>query len=334
MATDFFRAGAIKCYLPTKENNVTVPSLATLTYAASAFAWDENLNRDVRSDLDTTATYQVILCLRGLDATNKGYATAVGSPGSGLINVTSGQGILITVGTSAWPANANYASAVEVWLKKNSGNFQLHSLYPVDTVNNWATLITTECTVDAITETSTTLQTTATDSILKNRSPKGISFGLAVGITEDGVTVEDTAEQIAYRPDTSTNYNLAVTRGMTVSFSILNNNQEEIVKARAGEYRKFTTGGFTFEISNMVYQAATTVATGNVPFRMIYPVDEHKAFEEVWMYGFLQENQTGGTQNWGKQNPPKVDYRFETINQDGTLQNVHAVVRKIRYASS
>lgn len=332
MSVRHFRSGAIRVYLPKVEKSITTPNFNLITPLVSAITVDDELLRDVRDKVSSSANYQILLAPHTLGQTVKGYVSGQASAGSGVITgITSSQGILISVAASSWAANSNYLAGVQVWLKKGNDNFKLHSIVPIDTANLWQTVVVTDCTVDAISKTATVLQSTTADDDLgpAGRLGYGVSFTLA-GISQDGVNVDDSVEQINYRPDTSTNYFLAITRGMTVSFSLLNNSQKDIVNANAGEYVKWTDGQAEIKQALMNYQSSSAIATGNVPLRLIYPVDENKALEELYMYATVAENQTGSQSNWGKQNPPVTSYTYSTINMDGLLQAVHAVCRRIR----
>ena len=334
MATVSYRSGAIKVYLPNDRPDITSNPLTTLAFSASAQAWVDANNNDRCSNLDTTATYQIILTGVWHDPTNLGLGITAGSPGSGLVTVTSSQGIAIVVAPGAWPANYSYASGIGVWIDKNGANqFKLHSIIPPDTSNTWATMIIAEAGTDAIVKTSDFLQGTSTDSDFPKRTGlTGVDFTL-VGTTQGGVTLEDTTEQISYKPDTSTNYALAITRGLKITFSVLNNNLSDFIKARAGEYVKFTSGINTYEIGLRNYQAAGAVATGNRPIKLLFPIDSHRASELLYAYASIKENQSGGSSLWDKENPPVLDYTIETINQDTVLQGVFSTASRVIYAT-
>lgn len=332
MATKTYRSGAIRVYLPSDVPSITSNALSTLVYTASAEAWVDRNNNDRRSNLDTSAEYQIILTGVWHDPTNNGLGITAGSPGSGLITVTSSQGIRISVAPGAWPANYSYASGIAVWIDKNGADqFKLHSILPPDTSNTWATMVITEPGDDAIVRTAAFLQGTDTDSTFPKRTGlTGVSFDI-VGDTQGGITLEDTTDQINYRPDLSTDYALAITRGLRITFSVLNNNLSDFIKARAGEYSKFTVGSSTYEIGLRNYQAAGAIATGNRPVRLIFPIDSHKAAEVLYAYASLKENQSGGSTVFGKTDPPVLDYTIETVNQDTVLQGVFTTASRIVY---
>ena len=75
----------------------TLPSLSGLTFTASGHTYTKrNLNGAKRA-LDTSATYQVILTLLGMDDTNNGYTVGYASPSSGDLTISAGQGIIVTI---------------------------------------------------------------------------------------------------------------------------------------------------------------------------------------------------------------------------------------------
>lgn len=333
MASRTYRQGAVQVYLPIDQPDITSSSLGTLAYTASAEAWTDANNNDIRGNLDTTATYQVILSALWHDPTNLGYGMVQASPGSGILSVTSGQGIRLSVAPGAWPANYSYASFITVWLKKNSGDFKLHSLYAPDTSNTWATMIITEAAEGAITKTSAFLQSTSTDEDYPKRTGlTGVAFQLA-GISTGGVQIAEEAAQVQYSPDNSSDYQIATNRGFTLTFSTLNNNLSDIIKARAGEYAKFNVSGTTYEIGLRTFQTGSAIATGNRPVKVVWPIDNHKAAEVLYMAAALKENQTGGTMNTTKTDPMTLDYVIQTVNNDTTLVNVHCTSSRILYTA-
>lgn len=304
-----------------------MPLACTITFDPTT------LNNDRRNNLEASAEYQFLFEIMGEDSTRKGYTVTAGSQASGIASVTTpaSQGVLLTIAASAWSgvSNASRAQGLQVWMKKGSGNYQLHSIVPIDTTNTFQTVIFTEPTVDALTKTIAVLQGGASDEDLGSRVALGGDMSLT-GTTQGGVTIEDSTDEIQYSPDTSTDFALAVTRGMTVTFSTLNNNMYDIARARAAEYVRWTDGGVDYQQSNRVYQAAGAIATGNAPLRLIYPIDENKAVEDLWMYASLTQNQSGGSTVWGKESPPVIDWTFSTINMDSLLQNVPAVCSRTR----
>lgn len=315
----------------------TIPSFASLVFSASTTSVTSAnyLINDRRQQLDQTATYYVCLVPMGHDPTNQGYAVTVASPGSGPLQPSLGSPFIkIEVSSAAWPANTNYCSGIQVWVKKNSSDFYLHSIIPPDTsISTWSTVILTDVQTDAISEPYSTLSDSAvTDSILVKRTGiTGTAFVPIGTLEEPGLALEDTAEQIQYRPSTATSYNLAVTRGLKVSFSILQNNPQNFVAGSAGEWVRYTdSGGKTSEITLRAYQSSGAINTGNWPLKLLFPINQNKAIETLYMYASVRQNQTGGTSNWGKGEPPTIQYVFETINADTLLQGVHAVSSTIR----
>lgn len=334
MATVTYRSGALQVFLPSDRPDITSNGLNTLVMTASAEDYVTANNNDRCSNLDTTATYRCIITGVWHDPTNLGLGITAGSPATGYMSPTSGQGLLLSVNPGAWPSNYAYASGIAIWVEKNaSDQFKLHSIVAPDTSNVWSTMVFCEPGTDAITRTSAFLLGVTTDSTFPKRTGLvGCEFN-KVGETQGGVTLEDTAEQIQYRPDLSTNYSLAITRGLKITFSTLNNALSDFIKARAGEYVKFTNGANTYEIGLRNYQAAGAVSTGNRPIKILFPIDSHKAVEEMYAYASLKENQSGGTSSWGKENPPVLDYTIETINQDTALQGVFSTASRILYAT-
>lgn len=339
MAQYKFRAGAIKVYLPTDTNN-TIASCDALSFTAASAEQTDFLNNDGRTLLGVADTYRVILTLAGRDTTNGGITHTRSSAASSAVIVGPSatnfpKGILISVAAGAWPTNFAESYGVGIWLKKNSGNYKLAEYGMIDADNDWRHMISFDAQIDALARTETFLtaaiSTANQDTEVGDRTPKGMTHSLA-GITEDGVNVEDTAELIQYRPDTSTNYSRAISRGMTVTFSVENNDMKDIISARAGEYSKFTSTN-VFEQGKMVLQGSSASATGVRPVKYTYPVDTFGTIEEVWLLAAIRQNQTGGSTNFGKQNPPLINYTIETVNDDACLQNTHVCLRRKRRSS-
>lgn len=334
MSAKVYRSGAVVVYLPKDEPTIASSPLTSLVFAASAAAWTDANNNDRRSNLDTSASYQIIVSALWHDPVNLGYGMVGGSPGSGFITVTSGQGIQVTIQPGAFPANYAYASGIMLWMSKNGSPFYLHSIYPPNVTTAWSAMIITEPQVDAINKTSAFLQsTTATDGDYPSRSGFwGTSF-VRAGDSTNGVTLENTTEELQYKPDLSTSYQLAITRGLKISFDVLNDGISDFVKSTAGEYVKFTSGANTYETALRVYQSASAVSTGNRVCQVIFPIDSHKAAEVLYLFAAIKEIQAPSSSNWGKESPPTLHYEIDTINQDTTLQNVHAVSSRIIYAT-
>ena len=339
MAQYNFRAGAIKVYLPEDTNN-TIASCDALVFAAASAEQTDFLNNDGRALLGVADSYKIILTLAGRDTTNGGITHTRSSAASSAVVVGPSatnypKGILLSVAAGAWPTNFAEAYGVGIWIQKNSGNYKLAEYGMIDQDNVWRHMVLFDAQIDALARSESFLTSAITtanqDTEVGDRTPKGMVHRL-VGITEDGVNIEDTAEQIQYRPDTSTNYARAISRGMTITFSVENNDMRDIISARAGEYSKFTSG-VTFEQGKMSLQGASAIATGVRPVKLTYPVDTFKTVEEVWMLAAIRQNQTGGTTNFGKQNPPLINYTIETVNDDACLQALHTTMRRKRRSS-
>lgn len=337
MSTTFYRSGAVLPYIPYEVPSKTIPSFASLSISASTVLVEQqffNIN-DRRGQLDQTATYQVCLMPMGHNPTSQGFAATVASPASGFLQPTSLLPFIrIEVNTISWPADVDYSAGIMIWLKKNSGNFYLHSILPPDSTQTiWSTVLLTDVQTDAISEPYSTLSNSAiTDAVLTKRTGiTGTAFVSAGTMEDPGLALEDATEQIQYKPATATSYQLAVTRGLKVSFKILQNDPQNFVASSAGEWVRYTTsGGKTSEVTLRAYQASGAINTGNWPLKLLFPINQNKAVEVLYMYAALRQNQTGGTSQWGKSEPPTLSYVFETVNADTLLQGVHAVSSVIR----
>lgn len=317
-----FRIGAARVLLSVDDSTTSVPSLATLTFSASAVTPTDLILNDVKGSLDTTATYQVIVALVGKDLSNKGYTIGVSSPSSGSLSITTGQGILVSVTNVNWPANFNKAICAAIFLKKNNGDFQLAEFAYIDPSNDFKHMIVAEPLLTAPSFTSTLLQSSTTDDTLGDRAPKGVTY-VSLAPTTGGIQVNRRVDTVTVSPDNSADFQIATTRSTEITFQLLPNDVKDIIRASAGNYAKYTSGGRTIEEAQMSLQTAVALVTGNNPIKLLLPPDKNGK-QEIRLYlGTIRQNQTAWTEPWTKTAVTPPSFTFSTVAQDALVIDEH-----------
>jgi hypothetical protein len=304
------------------DDPTVVASAATLVYTASATATTDSLFNDVKTALDTTATYQVIVGLVGRDAVNKGYTVGYCSPGSGIVSVSAGQGILVNVPNANWPAGFQKAACAAIFLKKNNGNFILADFAYIDPSNDFNHMIMADALPIAANFTSTVLQSTTVDPILGSRAPLGFA-AVVLSPTTGGVQVSRGADLTTLSPDTSTDFQRATTRSTSISFGLLSNDIKDIIRGWAGIYSSYTSGGKSIEEAQMSLLIATGLVVGNRPFQLTMPLNS-SGKQEIRLYLAKQGvNNTPWVEDWQKAQQTPVRIQYDDIAEDALFLNCH-----------
>lgn len=312
------------------DSSTAVPNCSSLTFTASGTTLDDSLLNDVESALDATATYQVIVALMGRDVTNKGYTISVSSLSSGSLSITAGQGILVSVTNANWPAGFDKAACAAVFLKKNSGNFQLSGLAYVDPSNDFKHMVVSEPLITVPSYTQAQLRTYTTESEgLGDRNPLGYTFS-ALKPTTGGVTIAREASTVTVAPDDSADYPIATTRSTSVSFQLLANDIKDVVRAWAGNYAKYTSGGVVYDEAQMSLLTAQAVLKGNIPLKVVMPANSSGKQETRLYLASVLQNQTAWSEAWTKSATTPVSFTFSTIGVDSILidQSVEVIYRR------
>lgn len=317
MPSQSFRIGVSTLSL-SLDSSTALPSLASLTFTASAITPTTLLRNDIKNELSTTPTYQVILGLVGRDDTNQGYTVGNCSPGSGILSLTSGQVIEVKVPNANWPSNYNLAAAVAVFLKIGTANFQLAGFAYLDDQNDFSYVIKAKPVINAPKFATSLLQSTTSDTTLGDRAPKGYTFS-ELSPTTGGVTVTRETNQVNIDPDTGVAFNVAAGRTASISFQLLSNDIIDVVRGNAGDYVEYTSGGATFKMADMSMTTAVVKTVGNRPLKMTLPPD-NAGVQEVRLYlGQLTQNQEGNTEAWTKSAPTPITYTYSPVTLDKLL---------------
>lgn len=323
MPSQSFRIGVASVSLSLNDTTA-VPSLTTLVYTASTIAATDLVINDVKSALSTADTYQVMLALVGRDTTNGGYTIAGASPGTGnLIPTTNNNIIAINVPSANWPANFDKAICAAIFLKTNSGSWQLAEFAYVSPTTDFNHSIVAKPLLNAPLFSATTLQNPATtDAILGARSPLGVTYA-SLSPTTGGVTVNREVSSVSVDPDTGAQISFATTRTASISFQLLSNDVKNIVQGNAGNFVSYTNGGRVIKEAQMSLNTAQALIPGNRPFKLTMPVD-NLGKQEVRLYiGNLTQNQNANTEAWTKSAPTPIAYSFVPASIDALLNDQH-----------
>lgn len=322
------RIGVPQIFLSV-DSAVTVPSLSSLTFTASAVTPDEGLLlNDLNQPLLATDTYQVVLGLVGRDSSG-GYTVGQCSANSGTLTVASGQAIQVSVSNANWPANFNYATAAVVFLKTNSGNFQLAQFAYVDPSDNFVTFIKAKPLRVSATFTQALLQSTTTDPILGSRVPLGVTYA-EITPTTGTFNFRRPVSNVTVSPNTSADFQIATTRSVGVEFQSLVNDVKAFVQAAAGNYIKYTSGGSTYQEAHQALNTASAILKGNKPIQIFMPADSTGAQEVRLLIGTLTVNQIELTEAWSKTATTPVSFRFDPAALDKLIINVHTEINYLK----
>lgn len=322
MATEAFKAGPSRCYVSVVDSTTSLPSFATLAFTASGVDMTDNVRNSTLKGLDTTLTYQVVLCPRGADTTTSGYAIGRGSPSSGNLTLTTGQCIEITVALGAWPANYE-KGFVDAFLKTGSGDFQLAASVKPSTAGSTKFVIMTKPTSESFTLAQ--LQSTTPSSSLKalgDRAPKAYLFQ-EITPTTGPVNVSFTqGNTVTFSPNTSADFQVVGARPVAVNFQGMVNSEKAITQATAGDWTEWQSGGVTYQQGQFGMNTAQILAKGNAPFIMEFPADpDTGAVTQVLFFGLLLQNQDEVSLAWSKTDQTPVTYNFQPAPLDKLLNN-------------
>lgn len=320
-----FRAGVSAVSLSAIDPATTLPSCSALTFTACPTTLTDVFLNSKNSPLDTTATYQVIVGLVGMDQVNKGYTIGVCSPSSGALAVTSTQGILVNVLNANWGANFGSAVCAAVFLKKNSGSFQLADFAYIDPSNAFNHMIVGEPLITQPLFTNTLLQSNTTDATLGSRAPYGVTY-TNIAPTTGGVNITRQVDTVTFSPDNSANFPVATTRSTEITFQLLANDIKDVVRASAGNYSAYTSSGHTLEEAQMSMMDSSVLVTGNLPLKLVMPLNKFGK-QEVRLYlGSISQNQTQWAEAWKKDAQTPVSFTFSTVSLDTLILGMHCEV--------
>lgn len=310
--------------------SAVLPSLNAITPVACAITVSSLDNNDIRPDLDATATYQFVVSLFGYDKLNGGYTCGKSSAASAVVSVTVGQAIRLSVPNASWPAGTFSTKICALWMKKNSGNYTLCQLDYIDPNNDFNAWVGAEFAAGTPTRSLAFLQNASADSTVGSMIPYG-GVESNVGTTSGGVNYERTASQVSVSPDNAPDFQIVTSRGCNLSFSTLQSDMADVVKAVAGVHVKgLGSDGATHEQSQQTILTAAAVIKGN---RHIIVNEKDSAGHDITriLVGNLTVSQQAVTLNRTKNAVALLNYNLQTAAVDGLLTNLNSEIAYSRY---
>lgn len=333
MARKDLRAGAAQAYIAESIDEV-IPDLTTLSFTASAVAYDEALFKSIKGKLPTATNIQVVLGLVG-EASEGGYAVTRCSPSSGNLTVAAGEGIQISVPLLNWPTGFENAGGVAIFLKIGASDFQLARIVAIDSQNELVAMVITRPRPNARTYDISLLQSIDDDPALGSdrANVTGYAF-VEITPTTDVVVETFGAEQLTFRPNNAGDFPAVTARPTSVRFQGLINDTKSVIKASAGDFVKHTKSSIIFEEADQGFNSAVAVIRGLKPFRYVMPPDGQNNSEEVTFYGLQLENTEEVALNWSKTDQVAVPYSFSSSPNDYFLDDVSTVSARKRIDNS
>ncbi len=339
MPSENFRIGVPSVYLSYDDDTVAVPILNTMSFLACAVTVSDSYLNDVKRKLSATDTYQVAIGLVGRDLVHGGYTVGRTTPSSGNITITAGQGIKVSVVNTDWPANfaadigVPGAICAAIFLKTNSGNFQLAQFAYVSPTDDFTATIIAKPMRVAPAFTMAVLNSTSSDTagILGSRAGFAVSYG---ELTPTTGNFDETflVTTVPISTNTGPDFTVAISRANSIRFQTLSNGIKELVQAAAGNYVKYTHGGVTIEEGQGGLATAQAIFKGNKPLLLVYPVDTDGFQESKLLIGNLTVNQQQLALTWSKSAPTAVQWQFDPASLDKLITNQHTVISYKRFA--
>lgn len=308
-----------------------LPFFTSLTPIACAVSYSSFLNNEIRNDLDTSATYQFVIAPWGYDRTNGGWTIGKASQASASVTVTASQFIRLSVLNASWPSGFLGTKFVAVFMKKNSGNYQLCQLAYLDPSNDFDTSIATEPLAALPSRTLSFLQNASGDSTFGSMNPYPMTEE-AVGETTGGINYDRSASTVTVAPDHTPDYQVVTARGCNVTFSLLASDLKDVVKATAGVYTKFTglNGTSTVEETQQTLLTASAVLKGNRHIIIDETSSAGKAVKRLFV-GNLTTSQTAVTISRTKTAVASLQFNLQTASTDTLTANLNSEISVSRY---
>lgn len=302
-----------------------LPGLNSLVFSASAVTPTQFVNTDKRSALSTSATYQVCLGLWGYDNVNDGWTIGNTSGLSGVVSLTAGQVIRVTVANGAWPSGATRTKFVAIFLKKNNGNPKLCQLGYLDPDNDSNFYIGAEAFSTTPSRTISFLMNASADTTFGSMIPYG-GTETQLGPTTGGVTYDRSVSTVTVSPDNAPDYQIVTSRGINLSFTTLPNDLIDVVQATSGIFIKAAgDGSSVIQDAQQTLITAAAVLNGN---RHII-VDEQNAdgtSVKRLLVGNLTVSQSQLTLNRTKTAVAPIQYNLQTSAADILLNGLNSEI--------
>lgn len=305
------------------DNSVAVPNLTTLVFDCSAVTPTDLLVSDIRSPLALTTNYQVMITLMGRDGVNKGYTQGQASPGSGILQVTAGQGIKVHVANANWPVGFDSAVCAVLYLKKgSSANWAQADFAFIDVNNDFNFLISSDAAPSAPVFAQSLLQSVTTDASLGSRLPLGIAYA-QLGPTTGGVTINRDVTTVTVPPDNAPDYQVSTARAAGLQFQTLPNGIKDVIRAIGGNYSQFTGDlASTITLGNLTSITAQALFRGNRSIKLTMPVDASGQSEIKVFLGNLTTTQAAVPESRTKTAVAPIQYNLSTAPQDSLLNGM------------
>lgn len=320
-----------------RPSTTACPAMNGVTLIASAVDEEESgnfLNNDVQSDLVVSRDYRFVVALVGYASSgNGGLSIGPASEVAGPVQVTAGQRIKLRVANGSLPSGFDECIAMAVFMRKgSSSSYQLAGFgYCNDGAADFETLVMAEPLTAAKAFSLATLQSGNSDPDLGDRNPLRNIYDLVPTTTGD-VTINFNTTTAQVDPNNGPAYNIATTRGESLSFSVLSNVLKQIIKSAAGNYGKVTAeSGETLEIGQRGLATASAVLSGTRPIRLQMPSDANGSGELTVYLGNLPNNQAAINLALNKSRPAPVNFTLDPAVQDSLLKNQHNVISYRRY---
>lgn len=302
-----------------------LPGLNSLVVSVSAVTPTSLVNNDIRNDLTVGATYQVAIGLWGYDNVNQGWTIGKTSGGSGLATITAGQALRVYVPNANWPAGTFGTKFAAIFLKKNSGNFQLCDLAYIDPSNDFNFYIGAEPFSTTPTRTISFLQNASGDATFGSMAPYG-GTEKQLGPTTGGVNYERSVSQVSVSPDNAPDYSIVTSRGCTLTFTTLPNDLIDVVQATSGIYIKAAgDNASTVENTQQTLITASAVLKGNRHI-IVDEVNANGTAVKRLLVGNLTISQSAVTLNRTKTAVAPIQYNLQTAAVDTLLNGLNSEI--------
>ena len=308
-----------------------LPFFTSLTPVACAISYDTNLNNEIRNSLDTTATYQFVIAPWGYDQINGGWTIGKASQASASVTVTASQFIRLSVLNASWPSGFLGTKFVAIFMKKNSGNYQLCQLAYLDPSNDFDTSVAAEPLAVLPSRTLSFLQNASGDTTFGSMNPYPMTEE-GVGETTGGVNYDRSASTVSVSPDSTPDYQVVTTRGCNVTFNLLASDLKDVVKATAGIYTKFTglNGTSTIEEAQQTILTAAAILKGNRHIIIDETSSSGRAVKRLFV-GNLTTSQTAVTISRTKTAVASLQFNLQTAATDSLLSGLNSEIAVSRY---
>jgi len=302
-----------------------LPSLNSLAFSASAVTATTSNNNEIRADLTVGANYQVCVGLWGYDQVNGGWTIGKTSAGSGVVTLTAGQVIRVYVPNANWPSGTFGTKLAALFLKKGSSGFKLCQLGYIDPSNDSNFYIGAEAPSETPTRTLAFLQNASGDSTFGTMIAYGGLEG-SVGTTSGGVNYDRSVSTITISPDNQPDYTVVTSRGCNLTFSTLQSDLADVVKATSGIYIK--AAGDNGSVIEDVQQTLITARANIKGNRHLIVYERNSDGTDVTriFVGNLTVSQSAVTLSRTKNSPALLQYNLQTAAVDTLLNGLNSEI--------